>query len=127
MEPKKYFICEKCGNLIEIIHNSGVSMVCCGQNMTELTVNTRDMSQEKHVPVVKIKDNHVSVEVGSDPHPMKVEHYIQWIAVLSKEGYQRKELVVGKEPSAEFMLMPGDKVDEVFAYCNLHGLWKTEL
>ena len=127
MEPIKIFVCEKCGNMVEMIHNSGVPMICCGQKMTEIVPNSTDASQEKHVPVVKVNENKVLVEVGSVPHPMTVEHHIAWIAVLSKEGFQRKQLAVGKEPSAEFMLIPGDKVDEVYAYCNLHGLWKAEL
>ncbi len=124
---RKFFRCEICGNLVGMIHASGVPMVCCGQPMTELTANTTDAAVEKHVPVVTVEGNRVVVEIGEVAHPMLPEHYIQWIYLKTEMGGQRKELKPGDTPCAEFLLAEGDKVLTVFEYCNLHGLWKKEL
>lgn len=123
MEPK-FYICEVCGNIIEKVIDSGVPVVCCGQKMKELIANTTDAAQEKHVPVYEVKDNRVEVCVGSTPHPMTEEHYIQWIELCTEQGIQRKELKPGEEPKACFTICNGDSVKAVYAYCNLHGLWK---
>lgn len=125
-EPK-FFICKHCGNLIGMIHDSGVEVVCCGEPMSELKANTTDAAQEKHVPVISVEGSAVTVKVGSVPHPMLPEHSIQWIYLLTKEGGQRKCLSPGEEPSAVFALAEGDKVVAAYEYCNLHGLWKAEV
>ena len=80
---------------------------------------------EKHVPVIHTDGQKVTVTVGSTSHPMLEEHYIEWIALATKQGNQRKELKPGQEPQAEFMISEDDEVLEVYAYCNLHGLWKA--
>ena len=120
----KIFKCRHCGNMIVYIENKGVPVVCCGEKMQELTVNTEDASTEKHVPVLSVSGNKVSVVVGSEEHPMTADHYIGWIAIETKEGRQRKELKNGV-PKAEFMLCDGDEVEAVYAYCNLHGFWRN--
>ncbi|MBQ2059181.1 MAG: desulfoferrodoxin, partial [Firmicutes bacterium] len=84
-----------------------------------------DASLEKHVPVYEVKDGRVYVAVGSVEHPMLPEHYIEWISVQTKSGYQRRELKPGEEPKACFSICEGDEVEAVFAYCNLHSLWKA--
>lgn len=122
----KFYICEKCGNIVGMIHSSGVPMMCCGQKMSPLNPGTTDASLEKHVPVVKVEGNTVSVEVGSVAHPMTEEHYITWIYVQTDKGGQRKCLNPGEEPKAVFV-MANEKPIAVYAYCNLHGLWKTEI
>ena len=121
----KFFICEHCGNIIEMVEDNGVPVVCCGQRMTELVAGTSDGAREKHVPVYEVKDNIVHVKVGEVAHPMIPEHYIEWIVLQTKNGVQRKELNPGDKPEACFALCDGDEVEAVYAYCNLHGLWKA--
>lgn len=121
----KFFKCEHCGNIIEMIKDTGVPVVCCGQKMTELVPGTVDASHEKHIPVYEVKGNTVYVKIGAIEHPMIVEHHIEWIAVETESGVQRKALSAGEKPEADFALCDGDKVIAVYAYCNLHGLWKA--
>ena len=121
----KFFVCEKCGNLVEMIKESGAPMSCCGQNMTELIPGTSDGAAEKHVPVYTVDGNKVTVTVGSVEHPMLEAHYIEWIVVETAKGAQRKNLNPGDEPVAEYELTDDDSVVAVYAYCNLHGLWKA--
>ena len=121
----KFFKCEHCGNIIEMVEDKGVPVVCCGQRMTELVAGTSDGAREKHVPVYEVNGNTVHVKVGEVAHPMIPEHYIEWIALQTKNGIQRKELKPGEKPEANFALCDGDEVVAVYAYCNLHGLWKA--
>ena len=122
----KVFICEHCGNIVEKIRDRGVPVMCCGQPMTELVPGTTDGAAEKHVPSVTVDGNKVSVAVGSVERPMLEEHYIEWIAVETANGVQRKALKPGEKPAAEFVLADGESVTAVYEYCNLHGLWKAE-
>ena len=119
----KFFRCEHCGNIIEMVEDKGVPVVCCGQRMTELVAGTSDGAREKHVPVYEVKNNIVHVKVGEVAHPMIPEHYIEWIVLQTKNGVQRKELNPGDKPEACFALCDGDEVEAVYAYCNLHSLW----
>ena len=125
-DEHKFYRCKHCGNIVGMIHNSGVPVVCCGEEMEELVANTVDASKEKHVPAVSIVGNTVKVDVGTIPHPMEEKHYIQWIYLQTKNGGQRKCLKPGSEPTAVFAL-DDDEVIAVYEYCNIHGLWKTEL
>ena len=120
----KFYICERCGNMIAMVKNSGVPVMCCGQKMTEIVPGTADASVEKHVPVFEVKDNKVFVTVGSVEHPMLPEHYIEWISLQTKQGNQRKALKPGDAPEACFCICEGDEVEAVYEHCNLHGLWK---
>ncbi len=122
----QFFVCEECGNLVGMIHSSGVPMVCCGQKMKELVANTSDGAKEKHVPVVTVDGDTVTVEVGSVAHPMTEAHYIQWIYLQTEKGGQRKALKPGEAPKAVFVLKD-DKAVAAYEFCNLHGLWKKEL
>ena len=122
---QKYFICETCGNIIEKVKDAGVPVMCCGKPMKELIPGSVDAAQEKHVPVWEVKDGKVCVQVGSVEHPMLPEHYIEWISLRTAEGCQRKMLNPGDAPKAEFALCDGDEVKAVYAYCNLHGLWRS--
>lgn len=121
----KFFRCEHCGNIVEMIEDKGVPVVCCGQRMTELVAGTSDGAREKHVPVYEVNGSTVLVKVGEVAHPMIPEHYIQWIVLQTKNGVQRRELKPGEKPEAIFALCEGDEVIAVYAYCNLHGLWKA--
>lgn len=100
--------------------------MCCGQKMKELIPGTSDGAAEKHVPVLSVDGNKVTVTVGSVDHPMIDEHYIEWIAVETAKGAQRKVLNPGEAPRVEFALTDDDALVAVYAYCNLHGLWKAE-
>ncbi|MCD8054490.1 MAG: desulfoferrodoxin [Lachnospiraceae bacterium] len=121
----KFYLCEHCGNIIVKVKDKGVPVMCCGQKMTELIPGTTDAAVEKHVPDYKIEGNLVKVNVGTVDHPMLPEHYIEWIALKTKQGVQIRELKPGEKPAADFALCDGDEVEEVFAYCNLHSLWKA--
>ena len=121
----RFFICEHCGNIVEMVKDNGVPVMCCGQKMTELIPGTSDGAVEKHVPVVTVDGNKVSVMVGEVEHPMVDAHYIEWIAIETSKGVQRKKLKPEQAPKAEFMLTDGESVEAVYAYCNLHGLWKA--
>lgn len=121
----KFLKCEHCGNIVEMIEDKGVPVVCCGQRMTELVAGTSDGAREKHVPVYEVNGSTVLVKVGEVAHPMIPEHYIQWIVLQTKNGVQRCELKPGEKPEAIFALCEGDEVVAVYAYCNLHGLWKA--
>ena len=121
----RFFKCEVCGNIIAMVHSSGAPVSCCGKPMKEIIPGTTDASVEKHVPVYEVVDNIVNVKVGSVDHPMLEAHYIQWIALQTNLGNQRKELKPGQEPKAQFALLPGEKVVAVYEYCNLHGLYKA--
>ena len=90
-----------------------------------LPVNTQDGAYEKHIPVYQVENNIVKVRVGEVDHPMLEAHYIQWIALQTDKGNQRKVLEPGQAPYAEFALLPGEKVVAVYEYCNLHGLYKA--
>ncbi|MCR4903147.1 MAG: desulfoferrodoxin [Butyrivibrio sp.] len=122
----KFFVCETCGNFVEMVKESGAPMTCCGQKMKELVPGTSDGAVEKHVPEFKVEGNKVTVVVGAVEHPMLDEHFIEWIAIETVKGSQRKTLKPGEKPCAEFMITEDDSVVAVYAYCNLHGLWKKE-
>lgn len=121
----EFYICRHCGNVMAYVEHKGPKVVCCGEEMQRLEPNTVDASQEKHVPVLKADGNQVTVTVGSAPHPMTEEHHIAWIALQTDQGNQRKALAHTGEAKAVFALAEGDKAVAVYAYCNLHGLWKA--
>lgn len=124
---EKYGIyqCEKCGNVVQVLHAKKPPVMCCGQSMAKLVSNTVDAAQEKHVPVVEKIEGGYLVKVGSVDHPMTPEHYIQWVELVTEEGtlIQRKFLSPSDTPKAVFKT----EADKVVAreYCNLHGLWKA--
>lgn len=122
---QKFYICERCGNIIAKVKDTGVPVMCCGQPMKEIVPGTSDASLEKHVPVYEVIDNVVKVKVGSIEHPMTKEHYIEWISLQTKNGNQRKTLSPEDKPEACFAILDDDEVEAVYAYCNLHSLWKA--
>ncbi len=120
----EFYICNHCGNIITYAENKGVPVFCCGEPMSKLEPKTADTAVEKHVPVIKVEGNTVTVTVGSTEHPMAEAHYIQWIVLETKQGTQRKELKPDQKPEVVFALAEGDEVVAAYEYCNLHGLWK---
>ena len=121
---QKFYICNHCGNIIAKVKDSGVPVVCCGEPMAEIIPGTTDAAVEKHVPEYIVADGVVSVKVGSVEHPMIPEHYIEWISLQTSKGNQRKILTPEDKPEACFCLCDGEEVEAVYAYCNLHSLWK---
>ena len=121
----KFYRCAHCGQIIAIVKGTGVPLICCGEEMKEIIPGTTDAALEKHVPVYEVKDGKVLVSIGSVAHPMTPEHYIEWVSLQTKFGNQRKVLKPGDEPKVCFSICEGDEVEAVYAYCNLHSLWKA--
>ncbi len=119
--------CEHCGNIVIMAHNGGGQLVCCGEPMVKLEANTTDAAGEKHVPVVTVDGDKVSVKVGEVEHPMTEEHYIASVLLETENNLQVRWLKHTDKPEAEFVLAPGEKVVAVYEYCTLHGLWKAAL
>lgn len=123
----RFYKCNKCGNIYEVVNDSGCQISCCGIPMEEMIPGAADASEEKHVPVITENGNQVKIIVGAVNHPMISEHYIEWISIDTKEGIQRKDLSPESEPEAVFYLSEDDELIAAYAYCNLHGLWKKEV
>lgn len=121
----KFYKCTVCGQVAAIVNETGMPLTCCGKEMSLLVPNTVEAMEESHIPIYKQRGNVVVVTVGSQFHPMTSEHYIQWVAIQTKCGNQRKELKPGQDPRVCFMLCEGDEVEAVYAYCNKHALWKN--
>ncbi|MBN2050194.1 MAG: desulfoferrodoxin [Spirochaetales bacterium] len=115
--------CEKCGNIVEVLHGGVGELVCCGVPMVLLQEKTADSSTEKHVPVIEKTAKGYKVTVGSTLHPMIAEHYIEWIELIADGVSYRAYLKPGDQPMAEFCI----EASRVGAreYCNVHGLWKA--
>ena len=118
-----FYRCNHCGNLARLIKNGGVNPICCGEKMEILIPGSVDASLEKHVPVVNVNGNIVTVSVGALPHPMLEEHKIDWIYLLTKRGGTLKTLDIGEEPKRTFAMIE-DELLAVYSYCNIHGLWE---
>ena len=127
MAKSKFYICRHCGNIIGMVEDKGVPVMCCGEKMQALEPNTVDAANEKHLPAVSVEANTVKVNVGEVSHPMQDVHYIQWIYLETEKGGQRKVLKPDEAPEAIFALTDDDKPVAAYAYCNLHGLWMTEI
>ena len=122
----KFFICRHCGNMAGMVDNKGVPMICCGEKMAELVPNSTEASAEKHLPAATASGDGLSVQIGSAAHPMEEGHHIAFVYVETARGGQRKVLKSGEAPALTFALADDTPV-AVYAYCNLHGLWKTEI
>lgn len=116
--------CAACGNIVEVLHGGDGELTCCGEPMKRLVASTADAAMEKHVPVIEKTDGGYKVKVGSVPHPMAAEHYIEWIELLADGCAYRRFLEPGQEPEALFKI----EADTISAreFCNVHGLWKGE-
>lgn len=158
MKSAIFYQCKHCGNLVAMVGFGGGTLTCCGDPMVQLQANVTDAAQEKHVPVAHIEGNRLIVEVGSVPHPMLAEHYIEWIALHDGDRLEIVHLHPGDKPKAEFAYRAAPAQEEIFtgendeivpncegnpcnfvvkgapapratvyAFCNLHGLWKAEV
>lgn len=118
------FKCNVCGNIVQVLHSSPAPLSCCNQKMALMAENTVDAAKEKHVPVIEMGENGITVKVGSVAHPMEEKHYIEWVEILADGKSYRQFLQPGGKPEAFFPL----KAAKVTAreYCNLHGHWKAE-
>ena len=123
-EKLEVYKCSACGNIVEVVHAGSGQLVCCGSPMKRLAEQTADAATEKHVPVIEKIDGGYKVKVGTVPHPMLDEHYIEWIELLADGKAYRQFLAPGGEPEAVFAV----DADLVTAreFCNVHGLWKGE-
>ena len=123
----KFYICKHCGNIVTKLTSAGVPIKCCGENMVLLEAGVTEAAVEKHVPSVTVEGSLVKVSVGSVAHPMTDEHYIPWVALETETSASVEWLKPGQAPEVVFSLAEGQKAKAVYAWCNLHGLWKTEL
>lgn len=117
--------CNQCGNMVEVVHTGDGELVCCGQPMVLVEEGVTDGAKEKHVPVIEKKDNGYHVKVGSARHPMENKHFIEWIELVSDGNVHRRYLSPDEEPEVFFADIDGNNVT-ARAYCNLHGLWKSD-
>jgi len=121
-EKLQIYKCDKCGNIVEVLHGGKGDLVCCDEPMKLFVENTVDAAKEKHVPVVEKIADGFKVKVGEVAHPMEEKHYIEWIEVIADGKAYRQFLNPGEAPEATFMI----EAEQVTAreFCNLHGLWK---
>lgn len=122
----KFYYCEDCDNMVILLNDGGVPMKCCGQPMIELLPGTGNASPEKHLPVLHIDGTQAVITVGAEEHPSNSSHFIEWIALQTKQSIQCKPLSPNHPPRLSFQLGQGDPVEAVYAFCNLHGLWKLQ-
>lgn len=120
----KVYRCAKCGNIVELLHEGGGELVCCGEPMKLLAENTSDGAKEKHVPAIERIAGGFRVTVGAVAHPMEEKHYIQWIELIADGVSYKAYLKPGDKPEAVFNVSATRVVAR--EYCNLHGLWKAE-
>ena len=119
------FKCKHCGQIAKKVKATGAKLVCCGDEMELIVPNTTDAAKEKHVPVLEVKGNVATVTVSTVAHPMTEAHLIEWVILATNQGSYKYNLKANDEPVAKFNLREGEKVEYVYAYCNLHGLWRA--
>ncbi|MDE6655565.1 MAG: hypothetical protein K2J85_01070 [Anaeroplasmataceae bacterium] len=120
----KFYQCDTCKSIFTFVNKPTENLNCCGNPLKEIIPNSTNASLEKHIPVVERRNDHILVKVGSEPHPMLPEHYIEWVVLETTQGYQLRNLKPGDAPMAEFVLAKGEDVLTTYAYCNIHKLWK---
>ncbi len=121
---RKFYLCKKCGNVVTLLVNGKGTLTCCGEPMEELTVNTTDAALEKHVPTCDVRDNKIVVKVGKVLHPMDDDHYINFVALEYDGTIDIHNFKPGDEP---IWIFDYQENSTVYAYCNKHGLWKSEI
>lgn len=119
-----YYICKKCGNIIEFVNQRGPMVTCCNEIMEEMIINSTEASGEKHVPIYEVIENKIKVSVGEVIHPMEENHYINWIMLVSDKKTIRKYLKPGETPIVKFPYIKGSTI---VSYCNTHGIFKTDV
>ena len=124
-EVNQIYKCSICGNIIEITHSGPGELVCCGQPMGLMEEKTKDEGAEKHVPVIENNNGLIRVKLGEIPHPMEVDHHIEWIEIIANGKTYKKYLTEGDDPEFTFVIDAENVIAR--AYCNVHGLWKSQL
>lgn len=119
--------CEICGNIIESVHSGSNTLTCCGQLMTKMEPKSGPEGQEKHLPVVEKVGNKLIVRIGSVPHPMIEEHFIEWVEIICGDEIKKVFLHPNQEPIAEFIVDDIKKELTARSYCNIHGLWSVTI
>ena len=125
MADVKFYRCNHCGLIVAVVKEGACAPVCCGEKMELLEAGSVDAAAEKHVPVATVEGDEITVRVGEVAHPMLDVHYIEWIAYADGTKIGIKYLQPGEEPVRTFA--KGEAAGTVYAYCNLHGLWKADL
>ena len=125
-QRQKFYFCKICKNMVGVLRDSKVPLVCCSSEMIELVPNTVEAASEKHLPAVTVSGDSIKIQVGSVPHPMEEAHRIEFVYVETERGGQRKCLKAGDTPNISFSFLE-DKPVAVYAYCNLHGMWKIDI
>ncbi len=120
---RQIYRCNICGNIVEVLHAGVGQLVCCGQPMELLTEKKEDVGLEKHVPVIERTPSGIKVKIGSVPHPMEEDHYIEWVEIITGDKIYRKSFKPGDKPEAEFAVTSENI--EAREYCSIHGLWRT--
>ena len=127
-ELKQIYKCNVCGNITEVIHTGVGELVCCGQPMELQKEKTQDEGKEKHIPVIEEKEDRAVVKIGSVPHPMEEDHFIEWVELGESNDCCRRFLKSGDKPEADFWISKKspkpDGISGARVYCNVHGLWK---
>lgn len=123
-ENVRFYKCPICGNVVGLIDGNMEHVTCCGKPMELMVANTSDGAVEKHVPTYEKVDNELVVRVGEVEHPMDKDHYIMWIAQVSDNRTTRVRLFPEQSTETRFPYIPNSII---YAYCNKHGLWKTEV
>lgn len=123
----KFYQCKTCGNIMVLFEDAGVTPICCGSPMSDLTPLVEDDGKEKHVPVVSINDNVVTIKVGDVAHPMSDEHYIKWIMLETNLGEYKRYLKPGMEPIVTFTLAKDEHPIKAYEYCSIHSLWSKQV
>ena len=119
----EFLKCKHCENVVAFVKNEGNKISCCNDIMEKMLVNNSDGSREKHMPIYEKNGNYLHVVVGEILHPSSKEHHIEWIALVTNKGNQRKVLLDNDKAETYFLIEEDDEVKELYAYCNLHGLW----
>lgn len=121
----KFYRCNVCGQIFATVKDRKITPSCCGTSMEEIIPSTDENTLgEKHIPIYKLDENKVTVYIGSIPHPMTLEHHIEWVLIVTNKGNQKRELNHFDEPKVSFPLEKGEVIKEIYAYCNIHSLWK---
>ena len=121
----RFFVCNHCNSVVAMVSGSEIPEQCCDEKMQEIIPGTSEGAKEKHIPVYDVKGDTVTVSVGEAEHPMTPEHYIDWVCIETEDGLQFKKLNPSMSPKVSFCISKGDKVKAVYAFCNLHSLWKA--
>jgi superoxide reductase len=137
----KLFVCQICGH-IEFGAAPDHCPVCHAprEKFKEdaAAVNPAEKEgKEKHVPVILVTKEcglipdacaDVHVKIGSVPHPMAEDHWINWIdAYNNRKFIARYYLTPALEPAVSLHLkreLSGSL--QVVEFCNKHGRWMAE-